>query len=64
MKRPWLVRWAFRAVNRDFCPALAALVGSVHNIVFFASHYFTTFVPIAQQARQAVVQRRRFQKEY
>jgi hypothetical protein len=28
----WLVRWACRASDRDFCPALAALVGSVQNI--------------------------------
>jgi hypothetical protein len=29
---PWLVRWACRAGTRDFCSALAALVGSVQNI--------------------------------
>jgi hypothetical protein len=30
----WLVRWALRAGTRDFCPALAALVGPVQNICF------------------------------
>jgi hypothetical protein len=30
---PWLVRWAFRAGTRDFWSALAAIVGSVQNIV-------------------------------
>jgi hypothetical protein len=56
---PWLVRWARGAGTRDFCPALAALVGPVQNI--FVSpylHFFTLFVPIAQQAGQAVVPRR------
>jgi hypothetical protein len=28
----WLVRWACRAGTRDFCSALAALVGPVQNI--------------------------------
>jgi hypothetical protein len=45
-------------VQRDFCPSLAALVGPVQNILFFIVHYFTSFVPIAQQAMQAVVPRR------
>ncbi len=35
---PWLVRWARRAVTRDFCPALVVV------------HYFSSLVPIAQQA--------------
>jgi hypothetical protein len=47
--------WACRAVTRDFCSALAALVGSVQNIVFLTVHYFNSFVPIAQQSGQAVV---------
>jgi hypothetical protein len=51
---PWLVRCAHRASTRDFCPALAALVSSVQNI-FSYGHYFTSFVPVAQQAGQAVV---------
>jgi hypothetical protein len=37
---PWLVRWARRAVTRDFCPALAAFVSTVQNIVFLTVHYF------------------------
>ncbi len=49
---PWLVRWT---CTRDFCPALAALVGPVENIYFLTVHYFNFFVPIAQQARQAAV---------
>jgi len=54
---PWLVHWALRAITRDFCPDLAALVGSVQNIFFLTVrvHYFNSFVLIAQQARQAVV---------
>ncbi len=44
--------------TRDFCPALAAVVGPVKNISFLTLHYFTSFVPIAQQAGQAVVPRR------
>jgi hypothetical protein len=44
---PWLVRWA--------CSALAALL--VPKKMFFSSPYTISifFVPIAQQARQAVV---------
>jgi len=26
---PWLVRWAYCANTREFCPAMAALVGTV-----------------------------------
>jgi hypothetical protein len=44
---PWLVRWARCA--SFFYPVLASLVGSVQNIFFFAAHFFTLFVPIAQQ---------------
>ncbi len=51
----WLVHWALRAGIRDFCPALAALVGPVQKIFFLAVHYFKSFFPIAQQAGQAVV---------
>jgi hypothetical protein len=46
---PWLPSWP-RAGTRDFCPALASLVGPVQNIIFLAAHYFTSFVPIAQKA--------------
>jgi hypothetical protein len=35
-----LVRLAHRAGTRDFCPAMAALVGLVQNIFFLAAHYF------------------------
>jgi hypothetical protein len=55
---PWLVRWARHAGTGDFCPALAALVGPVLNILLLTVHYFTSIVPIAQQAVQAVVPRR------
>jgi hypothetical protein len=38
------------AGTRDFCFALAALVGPVQNIFFRTVHFFNAFVPIAQQA--------------
>jgi hypothetical protein len=50
---PGLVRWACRAGTRDFCPALAALVSPIQNIL--TVHYFNSFVPSAQQAGQAAV---------
>jgi hypothetical protein len=43
-----LVYWACRAGTRDFCSALAALVGPAQTISFLSVHYF--FSPIAQQA--------------
>ncbi len=49
---PWLVRWARRAVIRDVCFALAALVGPVQPNFFLTVHYFNSCVPIAQQAGQ------------
>ncbi len=53
---PWLVRWACRAGTRDFSPALTALLCPVQNIFFPHNvHYFNSFVPITQQAGQAVV---------
>jgi hypothetical protein len=48
------------AGTRDICPALSALVDPVQNINFLTVHYFTSFVPIARQAGQAVVPRRLF----
>jgi hypothetical protein len=51
---PWLVRWACRASKRDFCSALAALVGPVQNI-FSSLYTIQFFVPIAQQVGQAAV---------
>ncbi len=53
---PWLVRWACHASTRDFCSALAALVGKI--LIFFFPHriyYFNSFDTIAQQAGQVVV---------
>jgi hypothetical protein len=47
---PWLFHWARPAGTRDFCPALAALVGPVQNMFFLAVPYFNSFVPFAQQA--------------
>ncbi len=41
--------------TRDFCSALAAVVGPVQNIFSSFVHYFNSFVPVTQQARQAVV---------
>ncbi len=52
---PWLVRRARRAGTRDFCPAFIAVVGPVQNNFFRTVHYFNSFVPITQQAGQAVV---------
>jgi hypothetical protein len=37
---PWLVRWTCRAGTIDFCPAWAALVSPVQNIIFLAVHFF------------------------
>jgi hypothetical protein len=55
---PWLARWAYRAITRYFCSALAALVGPVQNIFSLVVHYFNSYAPIVQQAGQAVVQGR------
>jgi hypothetical protein len=46
--RTWLVRWPRHAGTIDFCPALAALVSPVQNIIFLTAHFFTLLVPIAQ----------------
>jgi hypothetical protein len=35
--------------------SVAALVGPVQNLFFFTLYYFNAFVPITQQAGQAVV---------
>jgi hypothetical protein len=53
----WLFRWLALsfAVARDFCSALAALVGLVQNIFFLTVHYFNAFDPIAQQSGQTAV---------
>jgi hypothetical protein len=45
----WWVHWAYRACTKDFCSALAALVGPVQNNFFLTVHYLNSFVPIAQQ---------------
>jgi hypothetical protein len=46
-------RWARRAGTTDFfCPALAALVSPVQNIIFLTTYYFTLLVPIALQSGQ------------
>ncbi len=55
---PSLVSWSCHSGTRDFCPALAALVGPGKNIFFLTVHYFTSFVPIAQRAGQAGMPRR------
>jgi hypothetical protein len=53
---PWLARWACRAGTRDCCPALAAPKSAQHKTFFsLTAHYFILFVPIPQQAVQAVV---------
>jgi hypothetical protein len=43
----WLVCWAHCADIKDFCPVLAALIGSVQNIFFHSVHYITSFVPLS-----------------
>ncbi len=43
----WLVRWACHAGTRDFCHALAALVGPLQNIFFLTVDYLNSFVLIA-----------------
>jgi hypothetical protein len=52
---PWLVRWACCAGTRNFCPALAALVGPVQKLFFLTEYYLSYFIPITQQAWQAAV---------
>ncbi len=47
---PWLVNWARCTGNRDFCPALTALVSPVQNIFFlsevrYAVLYLVNFYP-------------------
>ncbi len=42
---PRLVRWARRAVTRDFCPALAALISPGQNIIFLTAHFFHFISP-------------------
>jgi hypothetical protein len=51
----WLVCWACGGGTRDFCSALAALIGPVLNIFFLAVCYFDALFPIAQQAGEAAV---------
>jgi hypothetical protein len=58
---PWLVSRACHDITRDFCPALVALVAQYKiytyiNIFFLTVLYFTFYVPIAQQAGQAMMQ--------
>jgi hypothetical protein len=56
---PWLFHWARRAGTIDFCPALAALVSQVQNIISSAPHFhFISPHAIAQQPGQAFVQGR------
>jgi hypothetical protein len=50
---PWLVRWTRRAGTIDFCPALAALVSQVENIIFLITNFL--LVNIAHQPGQAGV---------
>jgi hypothetical protein len=60
----WVLNWfgllgsSYQYKYRRFCPAFAALFGPVQKIVFLSGHNFTSFIPIAQQAEQAVVPRR------
>jgi hypothetical protein len=47
----WLVRWTRRAGTIYFCPALAALVSPVQNIIFLSP----LLVSVAQKPGQAGV---------
>ncbi len=47
--------WACRSGTRDFCSALAVLVGPVRNYFVPTVRYFNSLIPIAQQAGQASV---------
>jgi hypothetical protein len=42
---PWLVCWACRAGTIAFCPALAALVSPVQNIIFLTAALFHCISP-------------------
>jgi hypothetical protein len=46
--------WARHASTRDFYLAVAALFSPVQNNFFLAAHFFTFYVPIAQQPGQTV----------
>ncbi len=52
---PKLVCWARSAGTTDFCPALAALVSPVQNIISSPRTLFHFISPSAQQPGQAVV---------
>jgi hypothetical protein len=55
---PWLVRWAYRAWYKRFCPALAAVciqLSTKKNFPRRSLQYLNSLVPSAQQAGQAVV---------
>jgi hypothetical protein len=43
----WLVCWTRRASTIDFCPALAALVSQLQNIIFFRTlfHFIISHLP-------------------
>jgi hypothetical protein len=47
--------WTRHAGTIDFCPAWAALLCPVQNIIILTTHFFTLLVYVAQQPGQAVV---------
>jgi hypothetical protein len=49
---PWLIPWAPRANTRDFCPALAALVGPEQNIVVSPYTISIHLTPSASKLRR------------
>jgi hypothetical protein len=59
-----VVRWDFHVGARDFCPALAALVGPVLKIFFPHCTLFQFICPRRPQAWQAVAQSRRSLNAY
>jgi hypothetical protein len=52
---PCLVRWTCLAGTRDFCSALAALIGPVQIFFPLTVHYFISVAPVEQQAGKAAV---------
>jgi hypothetical protein len=50
---PLLFSLALHAGIKEFCPALAALVGPVQKYFFLTIHYLNSLVPIAQSCSVA-----------
>jgi hypothetical protein len=55
---PWLVCWAHRSGTRDLLSCLRCSSRPSTKYFFLTELYFISFVPIAQEVKQAVVPRR------